>query len=279
MKELIAFIIMAITPGQNFGQLLKNTETVEVNGIDMYYEVYGDGEPLLLLHGWTQSSRFWSEYVRTYAEYFEVYAIDLRGHGRTSRVTSDFTIEKSSKDILELLDYLKLKKIRAIGLSYGGLTLLELANSNPEKIESMILIGTSPVYNGGENTKGDSAFSYENLPAEFIEELNEIHHHGENPIKALFDPNLNFKINLSNEKLNTFNFRTMIVQGDRDEIVGVDPAFTLYKNIPNSELWIVPNTGHNAIVSPNLNSFLTISLQFLTRDNNEKTDANKNIRP
>lgn len=266
---------MAITSGQSFGQLPKSTETVKVNGINLYYEVYGEGEPLLLLHGWTQSSEFWSEYIPTYLQHFEVYAMDLRGHGKTSQITSNFTIKESAKDILELLDHLKINKVKAIGLSYGGLTLLELARSHPEKIEAIILIGTSNSFNGAENNEGENAFSYENLPTSFIEELKKIHHHGENQIRALFNPNLNYQINLSDEELNAFNFKTLIIQGDRDEILGVDPAFSLYKNIPNSELWIVPNTGHIAIIGPNKENFLTTSLQFLSSDSYKKTELNK----
>ncbi len=275
MKKIIPFMLMAITSGQSFGQLPKSTETVKVNGINMYYEVYGEGEPLLLLHGWTQSSEFWSEYITTYLQHFEVYAIDLRGHGKSSQITSEFTIKKSAKDILELLDYLKIKKVKAIGLSYGGLTLLELASLKPEKLESIILIGTSHSYNGGKNNEGNNAFSYENLPTSFIEELKKIHHSGEAQIRALFDPNLNYQINLSDEILKAFNFRTLIVQGDRDEILGVDPAFALYKNIPNSALWIVPNTGHIAIIGPNQKSFLSTSLQFLSFENNKNQKPTK----
>lgn len=275
MKKIIPFLLMAITSGQSFGQLPKSTETVKVNGINMYYEVYGEGEPLLLLHGWTQTSGFWSEYIPTYLQHFKVYAIDLRGHGKTSPLTSDFTIEESAKDILELLNHLKINKVKAIGLSYGGLTLLEMASLNPEKIGSIILIGASHSYKGGENNEGDNAFSYENLPTSFIEELKKIHHHGETQIRALFDPNLNYQIKLTDEELNTFNFRTLIVHGDRDEILGVDHALALYKNIPNSALWIVPNTGHITIIGPNKKSFLTTSLEFLSLDNNNGTNANK----
>ncbi|MFN4764168.1 alpha/beta fold hydrolase [Gillisia sp. Q332] len=267
MKKIIPFMLMAIISGQSFGQLPKSAETVKVNGINMYYEVYGEGEPLLLLHGWTQSTEFWTEYIPAYVQHFEVYAIDLRGHGKTSQITSDFTIKESAKDILELLDHLKINRVKAIGLSYGGLTLLELARSHPEKIESIIIIGTSHSYNGAENNEGDNAFSYENLPTTFIEELKKIHYNSETQIRALFDPNLNYQINLSDEELNAFNFKTLIIQGDRDEILGVDPAFILYKNIPNSALWIVPNTGHIAIIGPNKKSFLTTSLQFLSLDN------------
>jgi pimeloyl-ACP methyl ester carboxylesterase len=243
-----------------------------VNGIDMYYEVYGEGEPLLLLHGWTQSSRFWFDYIPTYAKNFKVYAIDLRGHGRTSKLTSDFTIEKSSQDILALVDSLELNRIRAIGFSYGGLTLLELARSNPERMKSMIVIGTSHNFNGGENYQQNNTFSYNNLPPPFIQELKKIHHHGESQIKALFDPNLNYQIKIGSEELRSVNFRTLIVHGDRDEILGLEPAIALYKDLPHSELWVVPNTGHNAISGSNQSSFLKRSLQFLTMEKTEVPD-------
>lgn len=273
MKKLIIFAIIAIISEQSYAQLSQKTEIVKVNGIDMYYEIYGEGEPLLLLHGWTQSSEFWSEYIPTYAQHFKVYAIDLRGHGRTSPVTSEFTIKKSSKDILALIEYLKLKKVKAIGLSYGGLTLLELASSNPEKLESMILIGTSHSYTGAENSETNN--SYESLPASFIEVLKKTHYHGESQIRALFDPNLNFKIELGDEELRAINPRTLIVHGDSDEILGIDPAISLHKKIPNSELWIVPNTGHIAITGTNQKHFLTKSLRFLTMNIVGKTESNK----
>lgn len=266
---------MGLVSGQSFGQPSKKAEYVNINGIDLYYEVYGEGEPLLLLHGWTQSSSFWSKYVPTYSKHFKVYVIDLRGHGRTSQLTADFSINKSAKDILELMDYLQIKKVKAIGLSFGGLTLLELANANPERIQELILIGATHNYNGGGNNENENAFSYETLPRSFVEELKKIHHHGEAQIKALFNPNLDYQIRLKDEELNAFNFRTLIVHGDRDEILGIDPAIALHKNIPNSALWIVPNTGHIAITEPNLDAFLASSLQFLNTDNKNKTDANK----
>ncbi|MCM8569897.1 alpha/beta hydrolase [Gramella jeungdoensis] len=275
IQNIIPVILMCLISDPGFGQFPKKTETIRVNEIDMYYEIYGKGEPLLLLHGWTQSSSFWSEYIPTYAQNFKVYAIDLRGHGRTSPLTADFSIKESAQDILELLDHLKIKKVKAIGLSFGALTLLELASSNPERIQAVILIGASHNYTGGENNESDNTFSYENLPKSFVEGLKKIHYHGDSQIKALFNPNFDYQIKLKDEELNTFNFRTLIVNGDRDEILGIDPAFALHKNIPNSALWIVPNTGHIAITGPNLKTFLNNSLNFLNADNKNKTDPNK----
>ena len=275
MKQLITFILLTIISGQGFGQAAKMSKTIRVNGIDMYYEVYGEGEPLFLLHGWTQSLKFWSNLIPAYAKHFKVYAIDLRGHGRTSQLTPDFSIENVSKDVLALIDSLQLEKVNAIGFSFGGLALLEMVRSKPDRIASMIVIGVSSNYSGGDNNDGDNSFSYENLPPTFIEELKKLHPQGEGQIKALFDPNLNYQIKIGEEELKSASFRTLIVQGDRDEILGVAPAVVLFKMLPHSELWIVPNTGHDAISGPNQTNFLRKSLQFLLTDGTGKTDSNK----
>lgn len=263
MKTFFAITLMVLITVQSFGQSPQTTETIKINGIDMYYEVYGDGKPLLLLHGWTQSSRFWADYISTYAKNFKVYAIDLRGHGRTSELSDEFTIEKSALDILALLDHLKIEKVKAVGLSYGGLSLLKLASLHPKRIASMVLIGAANKYNGAKNTNLDKTFAYESLPGPFIKELKETHFAGESQIKALFDPNLDYKIDLADTELKSIKTKTLIVNGDRDEIMGITPAITLHKNLPDSELWIVPNSGHIAITGPNRDDFLKKSTQFL----------------
>lgn len=266
MRTFFTILLLTFMTKQGFGQLAKSAQTVSVNGIEMYYEVYGQGEPLFLLHGWTQSSQFWSAYIPELAKHFQVYAIDLRGHGRTSPLKPDFTIEKSSKDVLGLLEYLGFEKVKAIGLSFGGLTLLELARKNPEKIESMVLIGVSHNYNGSDNSDAADSFSFESLPESFVKQLRETHHHGEDQVKALFDQNLDYQIHLSEEEVRGIDAKTFLIQGDSDEILGVEPAIELHKKLSNSELWIVPGTGHIAITGPNLNDFLLYSVKFFSKN-------------
>lgn len=109
----------------------------------------------------------------------------------------------------------------------------------------------------------DKTFSYENLPDTFIKVLKETHQGGERQIRALFNTNLDYKISIEEEDLKSIKTKTLIINGDRDEIMGITPAITLHKNLPDSELWIVPNTGHIAITGANQDGFLTKSIQFL----------------
>ena len=263
---LCSFIFCSLSLGQGQGQVQKEAHTLKVNGTELYYEVYGAGEPLLLLHGWTQSSAFWSDYITAYAQHFKVYALDLRGHGKSSPLTTEFTIQKASNDILGLLNHLELGKVKAIGLSYGGLLVLQLAALHPKRISSMILIGCTQRYNGAENSSLDEDFSYNNLPQSFKDQLKLIHFNGEKQITALFNKDLNYQIALEDEEVKSINTNTLIVQGDRDEIIGIAPAINLYKNLANAELWIVPNTGHVVLTSENKKSFIRKSMQFLKKD-------------
>ena len=98
----------------------KKAETVSLNGTNIYYEVYGKGEPLFLLHAWTLSSQSWFPYVAEYASSFEVYLVDLKGHGKSSSFQEKLSIKSAASDIDALINYLKLDSIKAIGYSYGG---------------------------------------------------------------------------------------------------------------------------------------------------------------
>jgi pimeloyl-ACP methyl ester carboxylesterase len=267
MVKILILIFMTLMSGVMHGQVPKKFSTLKVNGIDLYYEIHGQGEPLFLLHGWTQSSQFWSEYLARFVENYQVYTIDLRGHGRTTPLTEDFSIKKVAEDVLALLDHLNLKKIKAIGLSYGALVLLQLASVQPDKLESMVLIGASHQYSGGDNSDLDHEFSFDQLPSSFVKQLQEIHYYGDAQIKAMFDPNLNYEIRLGDKDLESINSRTLIINGDHDEIMGVNGAFALHKHLPNSYLWIVPNAGHIPIMDTNKTKFLDATEEFLKGKN------------
>ncbi|MBK8501326.1 MAG: alpha/beta hydrolase [Saprospiraceae bacterium] len=86
----------------------------------LYYEVYGEGQPLFLLHGFFGSSKYWKPYVNEYVNDFEVYVVDLTGHGNSSNFKNDISIPEAATNLHALMRYLDLKQVNAIGFSYGG---------------------------------------------------------------------------------------------------------------------------------------------------------------
>ncbi len=263
MRSIACFILLLSLAMHSYGQTPKKAETVSLNGIQLYYEVYGAGEPLLLLHGWTQTSQSWIEHIADYALHFEVYAVDLRGHGRTTPLSEDFSIKKAAEDILALIHHLNLEKVKAIGLSFGGIALLELTHLHPEKIASMVLIGTAYQYSGQDNQAENQAFQFENLPPEFIEQLRRQHHGGETQIKALFDPKVAYEVRLSKDDLHRIRVKTLIISGDHDTVAGTNTAFELHQHLPSSYLWIVPHGDHTPIYGPQKADFIRLTTAFL----------------
>ncbi len=84
MKTLYLIATLQISFSIGFSQTPKKAEMVSLNGTTIYYEVFGTGQPLFLLHGFTETSKSWLPFVEDYAKDFEVYLFDLKGHGRSS---------------------------------------------------------------------------------------------------------------------------------------------------------------------------------------------------
>jgi len=245
-------------------QQQSTVHTISVNGVDLYYEKSGKGDPLLLLHGWTQTSAFWKPYVDQFASEYEIYAIDLRGHGRSTPLTRDFSIRQTARDITELIRKLELIEVKAIGFSFGGLVLLELVVNNVA-IHSIAIISTSYQYDGSKTQKNQPAFTYENLDPSFKASLMQQHAYGENQIKVLFDPTLDYRINLAEDQLKNIQARVLIINGDSDDIADIKQAVVMHQLIPHSSLLILPGTGHLAINEATKDLFITTTKTFFAR--------------
>lgn len=262
---ILAIVLSSMIMDMGKAQNKVESHTIDVNGISLHYKKYGKGKPLLLLHGWTQTSGFWQPYMDQYADGYEVYALDLRGHGRSSPLTDDFTIQKAAQDVKELIWQLKLGHVKAMGLSFGGLILLEIANTDKSLIESMVLIGTSNTYNGKESQRGKPVFTFESMNQSFQLYLKQQHHHGENQIKALFNPNLDYQINIGEDDLKQIQSKVLIINGDSDEQMGIQGAIIMHQNIPDASLWIIPDTGHLAISEESKEEFMKITEAFFRK--------------
>ncbi|MHC1746000.1 MAG: 2-succinyl-6-hydroxy-2,4-cyclohexadiene-1-carboxylate synthase [Negativicutes bacterium] len=119
---------------------------IDVNGIRLHAEVEGAGEPLVLLHGFTGSTRSWQWIVPLLRDRCQVILLDLIGHGR-SQAPADlnrYSMDYAAKDLLSVFDHLKLKKINLLGYSMGGRCALYFAVRFPERVQTLILESSSP---------------------------------------------------------------------------------------------------------------------------------------
>ena len=257
-----SFVFTSSVRAENAGR----GRSVAVNGIELYYETHGEGEPLILLHGFNGSIRAWEKFVPDLAKDFKVIAVDMRGHGRSTNPSNEFTHRQSARDIFALMDSLGLEKIKAMGISSGGMTLLHMATQQPSRIDSMVLIGAT-IYFPPQSREIMSRRTPESLTAAEIERSSRVHVRGEEQIRALRGQFNRMKdsyddMNFTRPYLSTIKARTLIVHGDRDAHFPVNIPVEMYESIPRSYLWIVPGGGHVPINDVNV-PFAAVARQFL----------------
>lgn len=111
-----------------------------VNGLKMYYEVHGSGEPLILLHGGVGSTGMFSEIMPTLARGRQVIAVDLQAHGRTADIDRLLSYEAMADDIAALMKMLNIQKADVMGYSLGGGVALRVAIQHPEMVRKLVLV-------------------------------------------------------------------------------------------------------------------------------------------
>ncbi|MFG1691615.1 alpha/beta fold hydrolase [Gemmatimonadota bacterium] len=144
----------------------------------MYYETVGEGEPLVLLHGWSGTGHDYDPFVPEFSKHYRLILPDLRGHGRSTNPGKHSSMGQSASDVLALLDHLGLNRVRAIGASMGGITLYHMAIREPARIERMVTIGAGSHFPVACN-ESMAATTAESYPEEWWEVMRTRHVHGE----------------------------------------------------------------------------------------------------
>ena len=148
IKALLTLALLAL-PAATLAQAPRTMpgKLVDLNGIKLHYEERGTGEPLLLLHGFGACGEGdWGTIAGELAKTNRVILVDLRGHGWSTNPSGKFTMRQSAEDIRALLDALGIRKVRAMGISAGGMTLLHLATKYPDRVEKMVVIGATTYF-------------------------------------------------------------------------------------------------------------------------------------
>jgi pimeloyl-ACP methyl ester carboxylesterase len=240
------------------------TETL--NDQRLYFEVYGTGEPLLLLHGFSGCSQDWVPSLEPWGTQFQLILPDLRGHGRSAILSKPFRHDEAAMDLFALLDHLGIHTYKAVGISGGGNVLLHMATKQPERIAAMVLVSATPYF--PPQARAIMSQYGDNLPEEQWEILRRRHPGGDSQIKAILASTKSFAtsyddLNFTPPLLSTIQARTFIIQGDRDPLYPVELSVEMAKAIPNSRLWIVPNAGHGPVIGSRWSEFLQTASAFL----------------
>jgi pimeloyl-ACP methyl ester carboxylesterase len=139
--KTIEFLLTMLVPAVVSAQQKPTTGYTPVNGLKMYYEVHGSGDPVVLLHGsFMTITNNWTQWIGELSKTRKVIAVEMQGHGRTADIKRDFSYENLADDVAALLDDLKIPRADLIGYSMGGGVAMQCAIRHPEKVRKVVSI-------------------------------------------------------------------------------------------------------------------------------------------
>ena len=237
-----------------------------LNGVEIYFEAHGSGEPLVLLHGFGGCSQDWSRLTAEWSAHFQLIIPDMRGHGRSSDLEKAFRHVEAAGDIFALLDHLGITAFKGLGVSGGGNVLLHLATRQPDRVKAMVLVSATSYFPA--QARPIMRQYPDSLPEQEWETMRRRHPRGDPQIRTLLASTRSFAdsyddLNFTPPLLSTIKARTLIVQGDRDPLYPVEISVEMAKAIPQSSLWIIPGGGHGPIGGERWPEFLKTALAFL----------------
>lgn len=244
--------------------------TTWLSDFEMFYETRGEGEPLLLLHGGMGIGGDWRHVFASDPAGFRLVVPDLRGHGRSTNPSGTFTFRQCGDDVLALLDHLGVPRVKAIGLSMGAKTLLHVAAKQPDRVSAMVLVSATPYFPPSAKAAMAqfSPAAFGALSPEALATLRARHVHGDAQIRQLYAMIAGFAARdddmaFTATQLGTVTTQTLIVHGDRDPLYPVELALELYRGLPRSALWVVPNGGHGPVFGELAAPFADRAMAFL----------------
>ena len=212
----------------------------DIRGFKMYVEVYGQGKPLLFIHGNGGSINNFTKQIPYFAQKYKVIIADSRAQGKSADPTDSISYEMMADDYAALLDAMKIDSAYVVGWSDGGINGLLMAIRHPEKVKKLAVTGANlrPDTTAVPQEVWDMVTPmYAGLKAK--PDKNEMEKGGYKLLKLLVE---NPHIPLSD--LQKITCPTLVIGGDHD-VIKEEHTMEIYKNIPNAYLWILPNSGHS----------------------------------
>ena len=264
--RLILLIAIMFIGSSSSGQQIKpsNSGYAPVNGINVYYEVYGEGRPLVLLHGaFYTIDMNWGQLIPELSKTRNVIAIEMQGHGHTPFSDRELSITTLANDVEKVMDYLKIDSADVAGFSMGGSVAYQFAVQSPKRLRKLVIISSTyktngwlPIVNGG----------FKDFKPEFFDNT---------PIKTAYDALAPDKtkwrkfleqmfafakvpFNVGDSNISKIAAPVLIISGDNDgtdkvelmktyQLLGGGVSADL-QPMPKSQLAIVPSQGHVSLM-------------------------------
>lgn len=264
-RSILLIAIIMLAASQSNGQQIKPAASgyAPVNGIKVYYEIYGEGMPLVLLHGAFYTIDLnWSQLIPELSKTRKVIAIEMQGHGHTPFSDRALSITALASDVEKLMDYLKIDSADIMGYSMGGSVAYQFAVQSPERLRKLVIISSTyktdgwlPVVNG----------AFKDFKPEFFDNT---------PLQTAYDAVAPDKtkwrdflkqmfvfaqepFNVGDSNIAKIAAPVLIISGDNDGLDKIELMKT-YKLLgggvsdlqpmPKSQLAIVPSQGHVSLM-------------------------------
>lgn len=252
---------------------------VRVNDLNIYYEQYGNGEPLVMLHGGTvDAKKMWEKQVSFLSKYFRVITPDSRGHGMTDNPRGEISYRLMSDDVAEFIRAIGLENSSICGYSDGGQVCLEIGMNHPD-IARNLVVGAAVNRLPDEFLRSMKSLGLEAPGVVDLERYEKTRPQSVSMLRQLssvYGPDYwkTYLIQMSKVWLTPANYkaedyrkitaRTLILLGDRDTNTPLEDALEMYRLIPRAELSVVPGVDHYLPWS-RPETFNNIVLDFLQR--------------
>ncbi len=273
-KLTLLFFVLTFLASESFCQVQMNFEFTtpygtnpnagkyaKINGIKMYYEEYGTGEPMFLIHGNGGDIKVMGNQIDYFKTKYKVIIADSRGHGKSELNTDSLTYRQIAEDWAELANFLKLDSINIIGWSDGGIVGLLMAINHPSKVKKVVAMGA--------NLRPDSTALYTwavnsvKKQKQFVKSKIEEKDTTQNwdlqkqRVGLMVDQPI-----ISKSELSTIKVPVLVIAGDKD-IIREEHSVEIYQGIPNAHLCIMPGETHFTPAS-NPEMFNTIVERFIS---------------
>ncbi|TAU55456.1 alpha/beta hydrolase [Rhizobium leguminosarum] len=227
----------------------KKSGMADVNDIKMYYAEYGEGDPILFIHGGLGNAEVWGHQVADFAKDHLVIVADSRRHGRSTRSQQPFGYDLMTSDYAALLDYLKIDKVTLVGWSDGGIIGIDMAMKHPEKLTRVIAQAANVTTDGVKaDVMDNKTFSdYINVAGEQYRKLSPTPNEYDAFVKQISEMWATQPAWTAAD-LGKISVPVTLAIGDHDEAVKLDHTEMMAKQIPGAKLVILKDVSHFAML-------------------------------